>query len=257
MDKLTGGPPIRESDSKAICALADEAFNCLMTLKGWDCAASLNFLENIRKIYSGFPLSMRKRCDDICCLLYKEENLPTFENLVKFLPNEAARSNSYLKRQHQQVAAKERQSVTRFNVPRKHNRVNTVSAKETRRSFGSANVPSTSRGIRCADCGQDHPLWQCDFFKKKSVAERKAVVKKGPCFNRLSSWHQVAHCTARFCCKICGKRHHTLLHDSPGNNLDQFAAAAQKEPSSSGIVAFSYRNKRNLKRVKRCKVVPV
>ena len=257
VDKLTSGPPIRESDSKAICALADEAFNCFMTLKGWDCAACLNLQENIRKVYSRFPLSMRERFDDICCLLYKKDNLPTFENLVNFLQNEAARSNSYLKRQHQQVAAKERQSVSRFNMPRKHNRVNTVSAKETRRSFGSANAPSTSRGIKCADCGQDHPLWQCDSFKKKSVAERKAVVKKGPCINCLSSLHQVAHCNARFCCKICGKRHHTLLHDPPGNNSDQSAAATQEQPSSSGIVAFSYRNKRNLKRVKRFKVVPV
>ena len=99
VDKLTDGPLIRESDSKAICALADEAFNCFMTLKGWDCAACLNHQENIRKDYSRFPLSMRKRFDDICCLLYKEDNLPTFENLVN------------LKRQHQQVAAKERQSV--------------------------------------------------------------------------------------------------------------------------------------------------
>ena len=182
---------------------------------------------------------MRERFDDICCLLYKEENLPTFENLVNFLQNEVARSNSCLKRQHQQVAAKERQSVSRFNMPRKHNRVNTVSVKDTRRSFGLANVPSTSRRIRCADCGQDHPLWRCDSFKKKSVAERKAVVKKGPCCNCLSSLHQIADCNARFCCKIWGKRRHTLLHDPTGNNSDESAAAAQEQLSSSGIVAFS------------------
>ena len=69
--------------------------------------------------------------------------------------------------------------------------------------------------------------------------------------------HQIADCNARYSSKICERRHHTLLHDPPGNNSDQPAAAAQEQPSSSGTVAFSYRNKRNLKRVKRFKVVLV
>ena len=55
VEKLTSGPPIKDTDHNGLTSLTDDMFNCLMTLRGWGGVASLDLQDNLRKIYSRLP----------------------------------------------------------------------------------------------------------------------------------------------------------------------------------------------------------
>ncbi|XP_039440572.1 uncharacterized protein LOC120421426 [Culex pipiens pallens] len=66
---------------------------------------------------------------------------------------------------------------------------------------------------KCSVCNRQHGLNGCEQFKGKSVNEKYNHLRKcGLCFNCLRRGHRVAACTSMSTCKICGKRHHTMLH---------------------------------------------
>ncbi|XP_038121717.1 uncharacterized protein LOC119770593 [Culex quinquefasciatus] len=66
---------------------------------------------------------------------------------------------------------------------------------------------------KCSVCNRQHGLNGCEQFKGKSVNEKYSHLRKcGLCFNCLRRGHRVAACTSTNTCKICGNRHHTMLH---------------------------------------------
>ncbi|XP_043257972.1 uncharacterized protein LOC122400517 [Colletes gigas] len=69
----------------------------------------------------------------------------------------------------------------------------------------------------CLLCKKQHAVAQCAEFKRLTPSARISRVQQlRACFNCLAIGHRNMDCT-RDPCKLCGKRHHTLLH------LDQTA----------------------------------
>ncbi|XP_023236884.1 uncharacterized protein LOC111635960 isoform X2 [Centruroides sculpturatus] len=65
----------------------------------------------------------------------------------------------------------------------------------------------------CILCKQNHPVYTCDSFLRLEASQRNDVVAKNNlCFNCLSDRHKLSSCNSKSCCKICRKRHNTLLH---------------------------------------------
>jgi len=59
-----------------------------------------------------------------------------------------------------------------------------------------------------------HPIWKCPDFQKLSVDGRKKwVAGDKRCVNCLSSSHTFKECTSKYKCRICERKHSTLLHD--------------------------------------------
>nr|XP_012151864.1 PREDICTED: uncharacterized protein LOC105663969 [Megachile rotundata] len=77
----------------------------------------------------------------------------------------------------------------------------------------STNKPQTAGSIqRCPICKQCHVIWMCEQFNSLSVQDRKmAVEKESLCFNCLREGHTVNSCK-KGNCRICHKRHNTLLY---------------------------------------------
>ncbi|XP_044760084.1 uncharacterized protein LOC123317564 [Coccinella septempunctata] len=70
-------------------------------------------------------------------------------------------------------------------------------------------------GYTCDDCGRDHFVADCPRFSKRSPQEKADVVLlRILCSNCLGRHHRHS-CRTTKICKICGSRHHTLLHDAP------------------------------------------
>ena len=75
--------------------------------------------------------------------------------------------------------------------------------------------PSTSyfkKIVQCPYCKNNHPLYQCEQFKKLSVKQRHEFIKhQGRCFNclKLNCSVNTCKCTG---CLTCGKKHHSILH---------------------------------------------
>ncbi|KAL0860883.1 hypothetical protein ABMA27_009420 [Loxostege sticticalis] len=75
------------------------------------------------------------------------------------------------------------------------------------RSFKASTEPV------CTLCNEDHYIHSCKEFSKLSPEERREVAKeKQLCFNCLIPRHSVRFCRQNTSCKICKRRHHSLLH---------------------------------------------
>lgn len=78
------------------------------------------------------------------------------------------------------------------------------------KSFATNNEPL------CAFCNKDHYIHNCKEFATLSPEKRREVVsEKQLCFNCLIPRHSVRFCRQTTACKLCRRRHHTLLHVNP------------------------------------------
>lgn len=83
------------------------------------------------------------------------------------------------------------------------------SQSKTRRPFAGAATVNT----KCTHCRGDHSIYYCERFLTLTVPQRIAAIQKGKfCTNCLrSTEHKAAKCTSGTC-RICKKKHNTLLH---------------------------------------------
>lgn len=74
----------------------------------------------------------------------------------------------------------------------------------------------------CPLCpNQYHIIRQCPKFNSMLPKSRFDEIKKQKlCINCFSKSHSVAHCTSKYTCAKCTKKHHTLLHLDPAVPLN-------------------------------------
>ncbi|XP_048489204.1 uncharacterized protein LOC125491402 [Plutella xylostella] len=74
----------------------------------------------------------------------------------------------------------------------------------------------------CSMCKENHTLCHCREFISKVPRERCEFVKSNQlCFNCLAPGHSAFRCRLRMFCRVCKKRHHTLLHETyQPNNVE-------------------------------------
>lgn len=77
------------------------------------------------------------------------------------------------------------------------------------KSFIAANLG----GMRCEYCSDNHKLCFCKKFANEDISKkREFVANNSICFNCLGGNHLVAECNNPRSCRICRRRHHSLLH---------------------------------------------
>lgn len=77
------------------------------------------------------------------------------------------------------------------------------------KTFHTATVTSQ----QCAFCDEEHYIYHCKKFIHLPVDERHEFVqKRGLCFNCLIPNHSVYNCKQTTACRICNRKHHSLLH---------------------------------------------
>ncbi|XP_044778690.1 uncharacterized protein LOC123327154 [Drosophila simulans] len=92
---------------------------------------------------------------------------------------------------------------------------------------------------KCTSCQQNHQLFKCPQFIALDIASRRDFLKSRKlCFNCLSPAHMVGNCTSRHTCRICRRKHHTLVHGSSqpiqnGNNIDTASVDSRDRPAVS------------------------
>lgn len=68
------------------------------------------------------------------------------------------------------------------------------------------------RSIKCLFCNEEHSLMKCQKFLKKETKERSEWVKnKRVCLNCFGN-HKLNDCKSKFTCKICKRKHNSILH---------------------------------------------
>ncbi|XP_026745741.1 uncharacterized protein LOC113507087 [Trichoplusia ni] len=122
---------------------------------------------------------------------YKEEseNLPTWSDFKKFLESK-----------YRTLELTNQNSTSR----------DTKIIKER-----SCHVASPVTEKVCVMCKENHSLSHCKEFCKKEPTERREFVKtKQLCFNCLVPGHSAFKCKVPVSCRLCHRRHHSLLHET-------------------------------------------
>lgn len=119
---------------------------------------------------------------------------PTFEQLNKFLESRIRALETIVPRQ--------------FNIEQR-------GKKEMRKSTHpiQAHNGTQSSSDKCTLCRGNNFLAHCYVFKNKYAQQRLGLIKKFKrCTNCFSARHKRKDCKNSFSCRVCQKRHHTLLH---------------------------------------------
>ncbi|XP_050666789.1 uncharacterized protein LOC126966680 [Leptidea sinapis] len=83
----------------------------------------------------------------------------------------------------------------------------------------------------CLLCNQSHTLCHCKEFCRMSISERNKYVKiNNLCYNCLSIGHPVKSCRLPISCRICNKRHHSLLHENKQEEAVAHTSVSQIQP---------------------------
>ncbi|KAL4143988.1 hypothetical protein QTP88_006233 [Uroleucon formosanum] len=93
--------------------------------------------------------------------------------------------------------------------------VTTGKSHQTSKSFMSTTYDKSvnQKQCKCAFCNEAHTIYRCVAFQQITVEKRRDFVSTNKlCFSCLSTMHMINKCSSKSSCRICQKRHHTLLH---------------------------------------------
>lgn len=124
--------------------------------------------------------------------------LPTFSQFKEFLTS--------------------RYRALEFLEPRSANKTPIAYGKSSNSSSSSHNQPSvlhvaTAASLACEFCTEPHKLCYCKKFAGEDYVKRHDFVTKNKmCYNCLGGNHNVRFCQKATSCRICKRKHHSLLH---------------------------------------------
>jgi hypothetical protein len=122
-----------------------------------------------------------------------DKKMPSYRHLIEFL---TARANG----------------DQPSNKPKK---IKESSYQRPRHQYDSSRgqtFTTTKRTGTCRICRGPHDIKNCQLFKAKPAKTRVALIKEASlCTNCLGKGHTITQCSAGSC-RICRRRHHTLLH---------------------------------------------
>ena len=92
----------------------------------------------------------------------------------------------------------------------------THTAYAAKQKQGKSTNLHVRRNENCAFCHDgNHPLYLCAAYKAKLVEDRfNTASRLKVCTNCLSFNHPCRDCPSRSTCRVCGKRHHSLIYRS-------------------------------------------
>ncbi|XP_062565473.1 uncharacterized protein LOC134227812 [Armigeres subalbatus] len=115
------------------------------------------------------------------------------------------------------------------------------------RSVAKSNTLAATVEQKCSVCKNDHELWKCEEFKRKSVSVKYDILRKsGSCYNCLQRGHRTNECPSTSCCKKCGKRHHSFLHHEEKKSVDDKTSDTDTkigkriDPQSQSVPTVAY-----------------
>lgn len=138
------------------------------------------------------------------------ETLPTFDEFIRFL---RARIR----------ALEELTPAVTIKTAQKSDKASRVH---------TATAASISKAT-CPLCKERHFLHICPTFVSKNPSERFDVVRQQKrCVNCLSAKHSASDCNSKYSCRICHKKHHSMLHFNSDSRSNQSLARSSDSSSS-------------------------
>ncbi|CAH2093151.1 unnamed protein product [Euphydryas editha] len=164
---------------------------------------------------------------------YSDVDLPTYKQLIGFLRSkcEALLRDTHFAEIKPSKPVIKPTSSTPFQ---KHfNKTHTLIA--------SADVQQNSKNVavsnKCPFCAQAHTILSCSEFLKKPVEERiKITTEKNWCYNCLKPSHQLKTCNSIFSCRVCKRKHHSLLHREKAIENNNTSSLVSTSKSNTAVL---------------------
>lgn len=104
------------------------------------------------------------------------------------------------------------------------------------KSFVAASYEDKQKQGKCNLCSGEHLIYYCNNFLNMSPVDRyQQIIKQRLCINCLRSGHYPAQCKSGPC-KICKKKHNSLLHY---NKANEHVNIAEERPTVSNPISLS------------------
>ena len=217
VNRVTNGPPIKHEDGEALQKFSVLLTSCKNTLKEIKCLNKIENPDSLQRVVERLPFQLRQRWRDVADdITSNKQREITFEDIARFVETKARALNhpifgnvsSELKSQGKDPKRRKPRYGDSF-----------ATQGEVPVSGGNGSSPSgadpTKATPKCHLCNGSHWLTRCREFKKQSVDQRLAFVrKKGLCENCFQTGHMVPTCPKNSYCKIpnCRTKHSTFLH---------------------------------------------
>ncbi|XP_059062777.1 uncharacterized protein LOC131855518 [Achroia grisella] len=195
LKRLFGQKKISTQSAYNIRSLLDTTSECINNLHNLSIPTDSWDPVIIYLVVQKLDLESHKEWEEYA---YKEnsEDLPSWTELKKFL--ESKFRTLELVNPYTSSSIKERP----------------VATKE--RTFHATTTEKT-----CFMCKENHTLCHCKEFAKMDPQQRSHYVKTNNlCYNCLLPGHTVFKCRIAMTCRICHRRHHSLLHEDKNNNAN-------------------------------------
>lgn len=214
LKRLMSQPNVVES-SVAIKGLLDTTVECLHGLKNLSVDVSSWDIIIIYIISSKLDHESRKQWES---KISSHDELPKFSEFKDFL-EARFRALEFL---DPKINKSIRQSSTTHYKPKVMHAVN-------------SNDDQSKLVFSCPFCKENHKIPNCKQFAKESYDSRHSfVLNNGLCFNCLGNNHSIKFCRLSSTCRICNKKHHSLLHPKSNSN---FTANAKKSDTAVEVKA--------------------
>ena len=214
--KLLSTRQVRDGELSALADLSRDLHTAVSVLLSLHYDADLIATTNVTTVAGKLPAGLAWRWGEH--VVERDITRPTLVDLDEWLRRQVA-------------AGRVTVTQTGHKQPAK---VEVSTAEGRPRRFATASAPTAGRAINsvmtaaikpraaasrgdCVICQQTHDIQSCDKFAALIVDDRAALAgRNGLCFNCLGRGHVSAKCPSDVRCGVehCGKRHHTLLHNS-------------------------------------------
>lgn len=201
LQRLFSQKRMHTESSSALKDLLDTTTDCLSALRNLSIDVSTWDVIIIHIVAFKLDIETRKQWELTTGTGESNNDLPTFAQFKVFLEN--------------------RFRALEFIEPKRtfHQTNHSSSSHKPRTMLAT----DSSSSILCEYCNEPHKLCFCKKFSKQPIEIRRDFVAKNKiCFNCLGGNHMVYDCKKTSSCKVCHKRHHSLLHlnDITTNNKE-------------------------------------
>ena len=216
-ERLVSIGKITQTDVEGLEKLAVLAKRCLTSLKETLGPTAIDSVGFIASIANKLPNDLRRQwVSKSVKILHREGKMANFADFTNFVSIEASKMNSaYYKAMY---ATAKHESGAWVGKSRLFNNATPSFQKLPRKAeFARSGEKEV---LECVCCGKQHGLHVCEEFCRKTLADKKRLVRtKRLCFRCLKGGHMIKECrSSNTCAELsCNSTdHHTLLHpDQP------------------------------------------
>ena len=234
LDKLSNVPPVKMHNSESIISYSATVGSLVGVFRSLNYNQDLSSASLLGQAVQKLPPNMKEAWS--MHTVMRSLDRPTLFDFNEWLKDKTEA--------HERIKAASGKPKSDENPqPSVNKKTKTTSkvfaATTSKNQQNSALKPKSDRLPNCVACKENHPLWRCPVFRKKTPTERaKLVTDNKLCFSSFNTNHSFRQCPQhRKCTKEgCESTHNTFPHGADRIFPNKNQVTKQRNPETSTCV---------------------